>query len=143
MTRKLKSTPSYSLSLVLPSRSALLMTEGSCVFFREFSNEASGYVKTHFDFISQTHDTAPPDGMLIDMVASMGILTLSHKHCDPTLRQRADTIYARALHRSSRALDNNQMAKSDEMLSTVWLLTIHEVCRAGFPRTCYHDSDCR
>jgi len=100
------------------------------MFFAEYSNAALGVIKTELHFVSAVYKSARSDGMLTDIVASLGILALARKSQDRSLLLAADSKYSGALKQTQSALANMATAKSDETLATISLLALHEVSHA-------------
>ena len=89
----------------------------------------AGFVTCDFDFITPLWGHARADHLLSNMVAALGAVFLASRSKDRNLIMRAGQKYSRVLQKSTAALCNVEIAKSDEMLATVWLLALYEVCK--------------
>jgi len=65
--------------------------------------------------------------MLIDVISALGMLFLERQTKDRSVKLAAAQHYSRALRKTQAALNCPERAKSDEMLTTVSLLALHDV----------------
>lgn len=120
-------TPPCS-STQFPDHRFTLNSTATFVFFAEYCNPAAaGFVRFDFDFVSPIYGLVKSNGMLVEMVASLGIIFLARNLMDRSLIVAAAQRHSHVLKMSAQALADVETAKSDEMLATVWLFALHEV----------------
>ena len=83
--------------------------------------------KTDFEWILPMYASVSQDGLLSDIVSTLGMLALAQSHKDPSIRLASRQRYTRVLNRTMAALEDNKNVRSDETLATVSLLALHEV----------------
>lgn len=96
-------------------------------FFRQYVYAATGPSKTDLNWIVPVYDNSKPDGALSDITAALGLLAISRGNEDFSLQAVASRKYSLALKKLQYALASATLAKSDETLTTVILLALHEV----------------
>lgn len=105
----------------------MLAATAECVFFAQYVNIGAGFTKTDFGYVSPMYANATTDGMLADIVLALGMLALAKKVKDRAVMLAAAQRYTRALRQTQAALDDSKRVTSDETLTTVSLLALHEV----------------
>lgn len=116
-----------ALHLQFPDQEDILSSTATGAFFHEYCNSDAGFVRYDFDFVSPIHGHCEGDGLLASMVASLGLIFIARKSKQQALMRTAAQKYSRVLRMSARFLSDTDTAKSDELLATVWLLSLHEV----------------
>lgn len=100
------------------------------VFFDQYVNVSSrnSAVKTDLGFVPYIYGDTATNGMLESVVSALGLAFLQQRDpSDQALQHFAIRRYFSALRLTSRALQDQTLAKSDEALATVLLLAVHEL----------------
>ena len=121
---------SPALPIQFPGQDYVLTSTASCVFFTEYYNPAAGFVEFDFDFITPIYRHAKADEILTTIVAALGMIFLARRSKNKSLIVEAAHKYSLVLKMGAEALCDIATAKSDEMLATVWLLSLYEVRNA-------------
>jgi len=112
---------------VFPEPVFILEATAHSVFFAQYVRISTGRCKTDYEFVSPVYSGKNADGMLADIISALGMLFLERQTKDRSVKLAAAQYYSRALRKTQAALGSPERAKSDEMLTTVSLLALHDV----------------
>ncbi|KAF2717692.1 hypothetical protein K431DRAFT_288302 [Polychaeton citri CBS 116435] len=140
--RRRESRSGLTLPRQFPDQADTLSSAASCVFYKEYCNPNAGFADYDYDFVSPMRWHVRSDELLASMVTSLGFIFIARMSNDRSFITAAARQYSRVLRLSAGLLTDIESAKSDEMLATVWLLSLHEsIALGGFcnsPRRSAH-----
>lgn len=126
-----KSTKPVHLNFLyrLPTSSSDLESAATALFFDHLID--SPYYDVHFDdldFCRLLYTQTASGSILTDAVVALGYIALAQAQTDNRYLFEAQNRYAVTIQRTNEALRDYRRAKDDDVLATVILLGLYEVC---------------
>ena len=126
----------FTMPTTFPPPLTVLRTAAIETFSTQYACIGTAGAKTDFDFVLEVYGSLGTESMLADVMAAIGFLVLEKQTGNHFLGTTALEQYAKAVAKLRKVVSGEENALSDQTVSTISLLALHEV---GF-RGCTYKS---
>lgn len=105
--------------------------QAPCYFFANYVVEDTSNSKGYLNYLPSLCESEATNGFLRGTVTSLGLVGLAMRRRDLSVMNSARTKYASALSQLNVALTRKDGAFTDQALTTVFLLGLHEVSKTA------------
>ena len=99
-----------------------------CRFFNEYTLGTSTKLSGYMDFLPDMYSKIVNAPYLTESIRALSLASLANQQSMPDLAIRGREAYGTALIKVNKALFNEEEARRDEVLATLYLLSKYEVC---------------
>ena len=123
--------------LSAPYLNVSMEVQAPCYFFSNYVLENTSYAKGFLDYLPSLCEDYSADSFLLQAVTALGSFGLGMKRRDFSALNSAQHNYSSALSQLNAALTRKEVALTDQVMTTVFLLGLYEVVHHTFSFSMY------